>query len=478
MTQNASAKEALFEAVRHLLRHWSKGELSDLGPLTELRLYMRLVVQSDQVSPEPTAIARQLVEQALTRLRARYEPAVDLLRQRYLEGVSTREMALRLNTAESNYFKLQNEALHQLTDFILELEQEARSQYQLAIKARLEMSPDQPLFGVDQARQQVRAVVEQAEQPWLVAVDGIGGIGKTSLANALVQEMVQTGRFYDIAWVSARQQDFTPGTGLQPVTSPSRPALDVDTLTDNLLEQLDDNPPLTASLQEKIVALTKLLKKYPHLVVVDNLETVIDYQTLLPLLRKLANPSKFLLTSRHSLRAYSDVFCLSLGELTQADAFAFLGHEADVRGLPVLADASQVQLEDIYDVVGGNPLALKLVIGQLCVLPLSQVLEDLRQARGKSPDELYTHIYWQAWHALAPPSQQVLLIMPLAQDGALAQLVTLSELEMDEMNQALAQLATLSLVEVRGDIEQRRYRIHRLTETFLLNEVVKWQSSL
>jgi hypothetical protein len=39
----------------------------------------------------------------------------------------------------------------------------------------------------------------------------------------------------------------------------------------------------------------------------------------------------------------------------------------------------------------------------------------------------------------------------------------------------LMNLTRLSLVEVGGDLEHRRYRIHRLTETFLLNEVVKWQ---
>ena len=477
MTQNARAREALFEAVRHLLRGWLKGDLSGLEPITELRIYRHQVMQSDQVSPEPTAICRQLVEQALTLLQARHKSTAELLQQRYVEAASTKEMALHLNTAESNYFKLQNEALSQLTDFILELEQEAHSKYQLAIKARLELPPDEPLFGVEEARQQLRTVIEHAEQPWLVAIDGIGGIGKTSLANALVREFVQTNRFFDIAWVSAKQQGFTPGIGIQQATSQSRPALDADTLADNLLQQLYEHPPLTASFQEKTAALTTSLKKYPHLVIIDNLETIIDYQTLLPVLRKLASPSKFLLTSRHSLRAYSDVFCLSLRELSQTDTVAFLRHDADVRGLSALADASQAQLENIYDVVGGNPLALKLVTGQICFLPLSEVLENLRQARSKSIDELYTYIYWQAWHALAPASRQVFLIMPLAQDGTLAQLRTLSELDMDELNQALAQLAASSLIEVRGDIEKRRYGIHRLTETFLLREVIKWQSS-
>ena len=67
--------------------------------------------------------------------------------------------------------------------------------------------------------------------------------------------------------------------------------------------------------------------------------------------------------------------------------------------------------------------------------------------------------------------------MPLTQDGDFTQLAAVNELDADQLNDALDQLVTLSLVEVRGDLADRRYRIHRLTETFLLTEVAKWQSS-
>jgi hypothetical protein len=33
----------------------------------------------------------------------------------------------------------------------------------------------------------------------------------------------------------------------------------------------------------------------------------------------------------------------------------------------------------------------------------------------------------------------------------------------------------LSLVNVAGDLHHRRYSLHRLTVTFLLREIVKWQ---
>ncbi len=338
---------------------------------------------------------------------------------------------------------------------------------------RLALLPDQHLFGVNQDQQRLRQLLEQPRAPWLIAIDGIGGIGKSSLAAALIREIIPTDRFYDMAWVSAKQEKFLPQTGLEPI---HRPALDTDTLTNLLLEQLDPNLSLARPAEEKKVLLTHLLKKQPYLIVVDNLETVVDYQTLLPFLRQLAQPSKFLLTSRHSLFAYADVFCLSLRELNWADTLALLQYEAEMRGIAALTNASETHLRDIYEVVGGNPLALKLVVGQLYVLPLSQVLENLKEARSKTIDDLYTYIYWQAWHALDETSQQVLLVMPLAQGGTFDQLTTVSEIKADELNPALEHLARLSLVEVGGDLEQRRYRIHRLTETFLLNEVVKWQS--
>lgn len=335
--------------------------------------------------------------------------------------------------------------------------------------------PQTQLFGVEQQRQQLIQMLETDQEPWLITIDGMGGIGKTALAGAIVREIVSAGRFYNMAWVSAKQEKFIPGVGLQPTHGP---ALDAETLTDNLLAQLDDRVPLTRSPEEKLAILTRLLKQSPCLIIIDNLETVTDYQTLLPLLIKLTKPSKIVLTSRHSLHDHPQVFCLSLKGLSQADAFAFFKHEAGVRGqIDVAESLSKGAMENIYSVVGGNPLALKLVLGQLRVLPLPQVLDSLQQARGKSVDDLYTYIYWQAWHALTLLSQEVLLAMPLVQGGTFAQLSVVSQLETAELNQALTQLTQLSLVEVGGSIEQRRYTIHRLTESFLLTEVIKWQSA-
>lgn len=471
-----SAKN-LVGTIQQLLKNWRKDAPPESEMFADLRLWVQLVHANDQVASDPGDLARRLLAQAMAVLQERDRLAANLIQQRYFEDVSALDMARRLAVSEGHYFKLQNEAIGQLAAILLAQEQQARAEHQLTIEARLEPPTYRRLIGVEEIRGQLRVALTRPGPPWLIAIDGLGGIGKTALANELTREQIWSGQFDDIAWISARQQIFLPAVGLQPL---DRPALDTATLIDALLAQL--NPALAIALtapSEKAVALTRLLKKRPYLIVIDNLETSTDYQALLPTLHKLAGPSRFLLTTRHSLCGQGDVFCLSLTELTRADTLALLRHEAEARGLLDLAGAPDPRLNPVYEVVGGNPLALKLVMGQSCALPLSQVLAGLQQARIQKISDLYTYIYWQSWRTLAPASRQALLAMPLAppQGSNFAQLAAISQLDPAELSAAMEQLVAFSLIEVSGDLEERRYRIHRLTETFLLTEVARWPLS-
>ncbi len=348
-----------------------------------------------------------------------------------------------------------------------------RSSSHLVIHTRLEPQHDQQLFGVATARARVQALLQAEARPWIIALDGIGGIGKTTLATALAHDFIESGRFVDIGWVSAKHEEFLPAAGLQPT---DRPALDSATLTDALLTQLLEEPPLTATPQEKTRILQQLLKAQPHLIVVDNLESVRDLEALTPYLCELANPTKFLLTTRFSLRAHAEVYSHTLRELSEADTLALLRHEANARGMTALSEATSEELAAIYAVVGGNPLALKLVVGQLGFLSLSQVLTNLAEARGKRVDQLYTYIYWQAWQLLNENERQLFLTMPLAPNASFDQLALVSALAEEALQMALTHLIERSLVQVTGDLSERHYRLHRLTETFLMTEVLKWQS--
>jgi hypothetical protein len=444
----------------------------DPHALSSFHLFRATATSDTDKTPEQ--IANEILYEALQTLEARYGPKMaELLRLRFHDEATVAVVARQLNLADSTIHKKQREAIHYLATIIEEQEQQVRQAYLGQLEARLTLPPRIKLIGIETQLQQLVQLLQAPDAAWLIAVEGLGGIGKTALANAAVRELALTGRFYDIAWVSAKQQEFWPDLGPQPI---ERPALDRDMLLDTLLEQLDEAPPELGSPQQKLARLTELLKRRPYLVVIDNLETLVDYQPLLPLLRQLAHPTKFLLTSR--LRPpYDDITHFKLKPLSRTDTHHFLRHEAQTRSYSPLLSASEADLDSIYDVVGGNPLALKLVVGQLSTLPLSIVLEGLKQAEGHKPDALYTYIYWQSWQLLDSAGRQTLVSMPLAQNGTLEQVAVVSRLERSDLHHALEQLTALSLLETGGDIEQRTYAIHRLTETFLLNEVIKWQAS-
>jgi len=60
------------------------------------------------------------------------------------------------------------------------------------------------LFGVEPLRAQIAAQLTAPGPPWIVAVEGMGGIGKTALADISARRLMTTGRFAELAWISAK----------------------------------------------------------------------------------------------------------------------------------------------------------------------------------------------------------------------------------------------------------------------------------
>lgn len=136
----------------------------------------------------------------------------------------------------------------------------------------------------------------------------------------------------------------------------------------------------------------------PHLIVIDNLETIADVEGLLPTLQTLAAPTKFVLTSRKSLYSEPNIYHFTVPELSTANALRLIQQEAAWSNLPVLATSLEAELLPIVQTVGGNP-ALRLVIGQMHVHALETDLKELRERRGTT-ENLYSFIYRHAWDNL------------------------------------------------------------------------------
>ena len=472
MTPSQPTKE--FEAAVHEALQLWRQESEPAGPLAHLALVRQ---RQMAIGGNLHRAANQVLTDAVDTLAAEHEADAALLRDRFLAGKKVYVVANDRDISATLLYRQQRQAIGHLAAILWRMEERASARQRSVLEQRLPAATYTELFGLDTHLAELSEELLAPHAPWLVSVEGLGGSGKTALAHQLIQKLAQRGgAFVDFGWVSAQQQTLHPGGSIRLL---GVPALTADALIATLASQLLEGTgiPVPVATERALAALEGRLREAPHLIVVDNLETVTDVEALLPTLARLAGPSKFLLTSREAFAGQAEIYHFPVPELAERDAIALMRAEARLRNLRHVATASDSDLHPLFETVGGNPLALRLVTGQLHLLTLPQVVENLREARGKRAEELYRFIYWDAWQRLPGDAREVLTLMPLfAEDGAdLAAISRVSDLPHDLLLQALEYLVRLSLVNVAGDLHHRRYSLHRLTVTFLLREIVKWQ---
>jgi hypothetical protein len=458
------------EDVLEALRLWHGGSPA-IWPLARLRLSL-LAGVDEQAAHGTLAEAgsaarnRAVLGRGLDVLRGQDPGGHDLLLQRFQHRRDVMELANQLNISKQGLLYRQRQAISQLTNILIGLEESASRAWQQKIMGRLELPSYQHLVGIEGAQDVLTEALLADDAYFVTAVDGLGGIGKTALTDQVVRNLMPLTRFDDIAWVTAKQTHLSSMGRLQ--VESGRPALTFPMLVEELATQFELPP--TASQLQRQRSLKEYLRDYACLVVVDNLETVADYQALLPELQQWQRPSKFLLTSRRRLLDQPAVFSLSLQELPPAAALELMRREARRGGFTELEEADDGMLQQIYEAVGGNPLALKLLIGQLRFHSLPEVLRRLQPgSHVRNSDGLFDYIYGEVWESLSENSKETLIsLLDAGSSGfTFEYLTSLITFPVAALPEALEELILLSLVEQVGALESRRYRLHRLTELFL-----------
>ena len=368
---------AIDAAVRVALQRWHNAQADD--PLAHLTLHRNLQRQG---ATAPRQATQRLIIDGLEQLAAANSDGAKILRLHYIEKLKVNAIANKLDMHAGTVNKKQREAIAQLADMLYVQEVAASATAREEAFSRLEQPTYLQLFGVDEHVAHLLAQVMQPGPPWLFAIEGMGGIGKTSLADSLMRRAIVAAPWCTVAWATARQRVLNLGGYIDPLPTP---ALSADALVDLLCSQLLPDAAARSQLaaSEKYQLLRAELKRTPHLVVVDNLETVQDVDVLLAHLRDFAEPSKFLLTSRHNLYHAHDIHHFSVPQLGRTPALALIRFAAKIHNLPDIAAADDDELAPIFASVGGNPLALRLVVGQLHVHTLSAILQDLASVNSR-----------------------------------------------------------------------------------------------
>ncbi|MEU8239479.1 tetratricopeptide repeat protein [Actinoplanes missouriensis] len=195
-----------------------------------------------------------------------------------------------------------------------------------------------------------------------VALDGMAGVGKTSLAvhvaHQLAPDYPDGGLYLDL-------QGFTPG----------QEPLDPETALGRLLTALDVTriPP---SLTERAALWRSELSRRRALVLLDNAAEADQVRPLLP----GAGRSAVLITSRHRLVSLDGVPPVSLTPLAGAEAASLFSRAAG------LAEAGDPDVEQVLRQCGGLPLALRMAGARLRHRPgwtVAVLAERLRDATNR-----------------------------------------------------------------------------------------------
>jgi hypothetical protein len=232
-----------------------------------------------------------------------------------------------------------------------------------------------------------------------------------------------------------------------------------------------DGPNDLATLRGEVQAHCALRR---YLIVIDNLETAADLVALGPLIELLVGTSRLLIVTRDqpgaALPALWPYVEVRLEPLDAAMSAALLRQTAARPGAPALAQASPAELAQLYAALGGRPLALWLIAGQVTDQSWPCLLHQLSQWRAPADGELYDQLYRYVWSRLSDSAQTVLFAMHRCEAGAERELLfELSGLDQPTFQGALDELQERRLVSF-----DRRYTIHRLTYTFLRVVIAGW----
>lgn len=458
----------LHGAVHKALSHWTKNT-ADPGTLL-IELVAVQQAQSDlgagETPPMLRAATNKVLQEAMADLEKRAPRVVDVLRQRFVHDKTLKEVANMMNFSTHQISRMQRDGVEQLADVLWRQEQEIGYERARALESVLPPPTYTRLFGVDELCQRLVTLLANPEAPWVVALVGIGGLGKTAVSDWVTRYLIKELSFSNLVWIKAGASH-TMGGQAEP------PSLTYEKILNQLLAQLFPGASAPFALADRATKVRQALKARPYLVVIDNLEAAEDTSILLNHLNELAQPSKFLLTTRIRVAKQAAILDVPLDELSFADSAAFMRHHAAETGVTAVAQATDEDLQKVYAKVGGNPLAIKIVVNVLDILPLSRLLDGLTQNYPTQVLEMYKRIYWQAWQTLSDNGRALLRTMPLTREPAdVDYLLAISGLSENAIWPAIEELRQRSLLEVEGDLHEKRYGIHHLTDTFLRTEII------
>ena len=317
----------LYDAVRKALSSWDKQNAAPETLLGQL-LSVQQARESLNAGDNPAllrAATNTVLTEAISNLEMQNARCANVLRNRFDKGLSIRNVAISMSFSEHQISRLQRSGIEQVVEILLGREEDIKRERAQSLKSIIPPPTFTRLFGIDDFCQTLITQLTTEGAPWVIALVGMGGLGKTAVANFITRTLIQQLDFTHLAWIKAEPSHSFSGQA-------EPPSLSYEKILVALLTQLYPgmNPP--TSLPARETKIRQALKANTYLVVIDNLEATEDTSFLLNHLNELANPSKFLLTTRTRAAKQAAILDMPLDELNFADSATFMRHHAEETG--------------------------------------------------------------------------------------------------------------------------------------------------
>jgi tetratricopeptide (TPR) repeat protein len=319
--------------------------------------------------------------------------------------------------------------------------------------------PRRPYFvGREEEIRNILHSLQPNSRTFIIGIEGIGGVGKSTLATEVSYRCIENDLFESVIWISAKESILTLH-GIEPVIPEAKTLADILITIGTAL----GNPTIgNLSIQDQIKRAYNLLARQTTLLVLDNFESLSknEQRDILDFLRRSPITLKVAITSRERV---SEGQIIRLQGLSFEESNALLEWDAQQKNIHLTKDQNKYLVE----LTGGLPLALLWVQGQIAVLGYSvtQVLDKLSL---DTDIPILQYCFNHSWNLLRHSSEKKILFILALQPEAVSR-IALKEIagidDSDNFDNAISDLLQLSLIDHESDRDY--FGILPLTRRFI-----------
>jgi tetratricopeptide (TPR) repeat protein len=293
--------------------------------------------------------------------------------------------------------------------------------------------------------------------PGRVVLRGLGGSGKTWLALDIANYLAEQRRAAQVVWALGRDHP-----------------LSLNDLLGRIVRTLGPSADAALPTEELFAAALDLLIERPALIVIDNFETLAadEQRNVLIALAPSESDTRVLITTRHTgFLAFPDIgaedWCVvPLGGMDGDQTRALLRSEADKSGPLFLMSAPPSVVEQVRQVTGGLPAAIRWAVAQSRRKPLDELLASI----ANSPEGPGPALIRGSYGLLQPDALSILrAVCVLEGPVSLTALAAIAGITYVAAQAALREVDDLGLIEERGQTSggEALLGVHPLVRQFV-----------